>query len=266
MTLRFPTSSVVSAPEWGADASRPWKIVDFPVRYGLFEHPREGVVLIDTGYTRELLSARGADMALYRALLRPRLDDASEPGTLLARIGATAADVRHVVITHLHADHVSGLARLRRATIHASRATLRWWNAPPLLGDARHGMFRQFLPRLPDCTCQAFEDAAETPLPWGGTGRDILGDGTILAVDLPGHMTGHAGVAFVQREAPVLYAVDSAWTAAGYRRAVVPPYPLRAILDSLPAYKASNAQVLAAETWGARVVLCHDPDPLEDIA
>jgi hypothetical protein len=61
----------------------------------------------------------------------------------------------------------------------------------------------------------------------------------------------------------VFYAVDTAWTSAGYRRGVVPPYPLRSVIHDVSAYHSSAARVLAAEAWGARVVLCHDPEPLE---
>src|SRR5207253_3238536 len=34
----------------------------------------------------------------------------------LADIGASAADVRRIVVTHAHADHAGGLARLTQAT------------------------------------------------------------------------------------------------------------------------------------------------------
>jgi glyoxylase-like metal-dependent hydrolase (beta-lactamase superfamily II) len=266
MTLLFPTSSVVRAPHWGADASQPFRLVDFPVRYGVAVHPSQGIVLIDTGYTRELFEAKGAALAAYRLVLRPRLDPALDPSAVLASLGAGEDDVRHIVVTHLHADHVSGLARFPRARIHASRASHTWWKAAPRLSDMSHAMFRKLLPPLSERVTSAFEDAPVRPLPWGGGAHDILGDGSLLTLDLPGHMLGHAGVVFPKRDVPIFYAVDTAWTRAGYRGPVVPPYPLRSIIHDMAGYHASNARVLAAEAWGARIVLCHDPEPVENVA
>lgn len=266
MTLIFPTSSVVRAPHWGADARQPFAWIDFPVRYGLFVHPTEGVVLIDTGYTRDLFTAPGLALSGYRLLMRPKLDASQDPETVLTGMGATLADVRHIIITHLHADHVSGLGRFANATLHASRETLALWSDPPRISDAHTALFRTLLPALGGRAVRAVEDARVAHLPWGGGGHDIFGDGTVLTLDLPGHMRGHMGVVFPERDMPVLYAVDTAWTSAGYREAVTPPYPLRALIHDHVAYEGSCARVLAAEAWGARVVLCHDPAPLEAIA
>jgi glyoxylase-like metal-dependent hydrolase (beta-lactamase superfamily II) len=64
-----------------------------------------GVVVVDTGY----LPAEGARRG--RTLLR-------HPTELLAAIGVDAADVRDVVLTHLHYDHAGNLPAFPKARFH----------------------------------------------------------------------------------------------------------------------------------------------------
>lgn len=262
MSLRFPTSSRVEAEARTVDGTRTGR-VSFPVRYGLFAHRRLGPILVDTGYTRELAALRGLHAALYRRLLAPALDPTMDPEAVLAREGLRPSDVRHLVLTHLHPDHASGLARFGHAVIHASRRTIETWTAQPGRAEALHGLLRGLLPAVGAMRVSAVEHAPRVPLPWGGSGHDILGDGSMVAVPLPGHMAGHVGVLFPDRDRPLLYAVDASWTRAGYREGRLPPLPLRLSLDDPGEARASMRAVLAAEDWGAEVVLCHDPQDLD---
>jgi len=153
----------------------PFAPVDLPVRYGLLHHPTAGIVLIDTGYTPHALSAPNRSLALrsYSRLLGPKLRDEGQPEAVLARFGLTPADVGTVIVTHCHVDHLSP----------SSTAKLR--------------------------------DIADCPRkPAGahlGDGADLFGDGSVLAVDLPGHAEGHFGLLFPHLPAPLLYAVDAQW-------------------------------------------------------
>lgn len=65
----------------------------------------DGLVLVDTGYLPEEGARRG------RTLLR-------HPVEALAAAGVEAADVRDVVLTHLHYDHAGNLGAFPRATFH----------------------------------------------------------------------------------------------------------------------------------------------------
>src|SRR5690242_14592414 len=89
-------------------------------RGGLFERARlvchvlavetkDGLLLIDTGLGTEDLATPSR---LGRAWLRqvsPRLDHGEPIVTRLASIGATANDVRAIVLTHLDLDHAGGI-------------------------------------------------------------------------------------------------------------------------------------------------------------
>jgi glyoxylase-like metal-dependent hydrolase (beta-lactamase superfamily II) len=105
------------------------------------------------------------------------------------------------------------------------------------------------------------EDAPRVPLPWGGTGHDIFGDGSAVAVDLPGHMAGHFGLFFGKRERPLLYAADADWTLPPLLSGREPNWPARLVVHDREAARRSGELVRAATAWGADVLLAHDPEP-----
>src|SRR6218665_4096131 len=64
-----------------------------------------GVWAIDTGFNQEAATAR------FRRLLR-------KPATALGLIGVSAADIRNVIVTHLHYDHAGNCELFPAATFH----------------------------------------------------------------------------------------------------------------------------------------------------
>lgn len=259
LRLHFPVSSFIQAPHAVLEAGGQG-LLDVPVRYGIVEHPVHGPVLIDTGYTRHLWSAKGWDLALYRRLMSPRLNDALTPLAVLARLGYVASDVRHVVVTHLHADHVCGLADFSHATFHVSQTVASAWGKSNRFHDLCEAVFRSLLPR--PARLQAMEQSPAVPvsfLPQGVSGHDVLGDGSLVLVPLEGHQAGHIGVLIQTGASAVLYAVDASWTTQGYRQQQLPPAPLRWVVSDAQGMLDSCAIVRKAEQQGYPVVLCHDP-------
>ena len=98
----FPISAHVRAPERLVLKGGRWKQVPIPVRYGLFEHPAAGTCLIDTGYTTRVTEGRRSPpLSLYAGILRPALTQDALP--------TRAPDASVILVSHLHADHVSAL-------------------------------------------------------------------------------------------------------------------------------------------------------------
>ena len=235
----FANSAIVTVPERLVLGGGSWRPVKLGVRFGVWVHPLQGPVLIDTGYGPEVTQGRRSlPLRIYAALIRPQL--AEQPETVLARLGFTADDVRFVFITHFHADHVSGLKRFPKARfIAAGWAQI---HSQPIWQQLRHGVFAELLP----------VDFATRLIPMT---RDVFGDGSMLSLDLPGHALGHTGV--VWPDYNLVYAADAQWMGRALREDRPPRGPARLIYHDEAAMRASLAVLRAMS--GYEMVFCHDP-------
>lgn len=227
------------------------------VRYGLLRHPQAGAVLIDTGYGLAVTADPGRSLALrsYAALLRPQLD--AQPLEFLARQGLKPRDISVVILTHYHADHISGLSLFPQARVLGHGGVLAQIRKSSLFGNLRHGVFPELLPADIDQRLTAVEGlpmAAGPP-----EGRDLFGDGSVLAVALPGHAAGHFGLWFSAER--LLYAVDTEWVEAALAPGAQPRGPARLVADDRTASADSRRFVREARARGAKILLCHEPAP-----
>jgi glyoxylase-like metal-dependent hydrolase (beta-lactamase superfamily II) len=258
VTPTFPNSATVLARERLVLKGGSWAKRALTVRYGLVRHPTKGVILIDTGYTAETLNApgRSAALRLYARVLAPRPDPAGEVLAQLAGQGLHQDDIRLVVVTHFHADHVSGARMFRNARFLASRLAFDAVTRRGALANHRHGIFPELLP--PDFAerLDALEDCA--PARASLDGRDLLGDGSMIGVDLPGHAEGHFGVLFPPLN--LLYGVDAQWLSAALAPMRAPGFPASLVPHDRKAWSKSSALVRRFQDQGGKVVLCHDPE------
>jgi glyoxylase-like metal-dependent hydrolase (beta-lactamase superfamily II) len=254
----FTTSATVPTPEALVLGDGSFRRTPLQVRYGLIRHP-SGPILIDTGYTAHSTTAPGRSLGLrlYNQLLRPRLIAGNQPEPFLARHGLRPDNIARVIITHYHADHVSGLALFPQAHITASRAALHHLQARSGWVNLRHGIFPELLPDDLTTRLDAIEDAplADAAL----RGHDILGDGSILAIPLPGHADGHYGLFFPN--AHLLYATDAQWLLAALAPGKRPGLPSRLFAEEPSAIDPTTDLIHLFRTAGGTVMLCHDPAP-----
>lgn len=180
-----------------------------PVNAVLVEHPA-GLCLFDTGQT-----ARAAQPGHlprwhpYLRLARFELGTADEVPEQLRRLGHAPADVRWLVLSHLHTDHVGTVSGFAGAEVLVARTE--WSRSTGL-----RGRLRGYLPQhWPDGLVPRLLDFDGPSIgPFAGS-HDLAGDGRLILVPTPGHTPGHLSMLVHSTDGSVLCAGDLARDAAG---------------------------------------------------
>jgi glyoxylase-like metal-dependent hydrolase (beta-lactamase superfamily II) len=264
--LVFGNTAWVDAPERFVLKRGHWKMQPLRVRFGLVLHPVHGPVLIDTGYTNHALSAdnRSRGLRLYYNALKPRLVEEEQPAGLLAAYGYVPEDVKFVIVTHFHADHISGLKAFCQAQFIASGLAWQSICSASAFHNLRHGIFTELIPEDFEDRLLPIEKCPNAILNSGTQGLDIFGDGLLVACHLPSHAKGHYGVELCLPSGPVLYAVDTQWRLAALLNGARPRFPTRLIADDSSKVETSSDWVCRyQEVTQAPVILCHDPAPTD---
>ena len=155
------------------------------------------VILFDSGQDRRSVTdpgyfPRGLAGLAYRRLARFDIAPSDTLVERLATLGIRPEEVTTVVLSHLHQDHIGGIADFPNATLVVSRAE---WQA----ALAPHGELSGFLRRHIDQPGLSWDRIEFAPLPDDSlapfdTGYRLLDDERLTLLPLPGHTPGSLGL------------------------------------------------------------------------
>lgn len=165
-----------------------------------------GLVLVDTGFGSRDVRQPQRLSGVFRTANRIRLREEDTALYQLQGLGFTAADVRHIVLTHLDFDHAGGIEDFPEATVHVLGEEL----------DAARSRRNHFdrsryrpIQWRDHIDWQRYAPEGER---WFGFScvRELVGvPPEILLVPLAGHTVGHCGVAVRAPEGWLLHAGDA---------------------------------------------------------
>src|SRR5512133_1684393 len=99
-----------TCPEHMAIQGGRWAHIRFPAMFALFEHPRFGAMLFDTGYSYRFFDeTRRFPNRLYRLMPPVTLHEEQLAVNQLAALNLRPGDITRVFISHFHADHIAAL-------------------------------------------------------------------------------------------------------------------------------------------------------------
>ena len=189
----------------------------------MIEHPH-GRVLIDAGVARDVRQHLKAAPLLIRTLAsltvkQPTID-------ALTAHGLGPGDLRAIVLTHSHWDHVSGLADLREVPVWITAEELAHARSDDEGGKLYRQLEAQGPLRLHDLI---FDGGAYGPF---AASHDFFEDGSVVLVPMPGHTPGSVGV-FVNLPSGKRFLIigDTSWTREGVDWPAEKPWLARRMVD-----------------------------------
>lgn len=250
-------------PELATRRGAPAKACEFPALVALLQHPLHGQILFDTGYSAHFLRATDAfPERLYRLVTPVHLRERESLASQLRIDGIAPERIDWIVLSHLHGDHVGGLADFPHARVACAREAWDDMQARTRLGALRKGLLPALLQGRHE-PLRWFEDlpAVVMPAPFAdfGDARDLFGDGSLLLVPLPGHAAGHFGALFSDAQGPVFLVADASWSSQSIRDNTPPPALVTGWLGDTATYRDTLAKlhVLHRTAPQVRIVPAH---------
>lgn len=174
--------------------SRSW--VRLPVQSFLIHH-KDGPVLFDAGLDPAInsdpdyIKQKVGQLLLHR-IFRLHIDEQDALRYQIEKAGVEPDEIRQAVISHLHFDHVGGIADVPNAELLVSQAEWAQLSEPH---PEREWMLREHI-ELPEAKWRPVQfEPVNDPLlePFGG-GFDVRGDCALIMLPTPGHTPGSASL------------------------------------------------------------------------
>jgi glyoxylase-like metal-dependent hydrolase (beta-lactamase superfamily II) len=224
----------------------------------VIEHAK-GLILFDTGQDRASVTDStyfpgGLTGYLYDRLARFDIGEQDTLTAQLASLGYSPSDVSTAILSHLHQDHIGGLAELTGSDLLVSAAE---WAELAKPGPELRGFLRSHI-QLPglkwhQVSPEPTDDPALAPFT---ESLDVMGDGSLVLLPTPGHTAG--SVSLLIRRAgrpPLLLAGDLTYGAEILQRGQLPGVGNRRRL----AESSHKVLALAQQQPGLVVLPAHDP-------
>ncbi|MCT0017728.1 MBL fold metallo-hydrolase [Lactococcus lactis subsp. lactis] len=216
----------------------------FPAGCLLFQHDGE-YYLYDTGYAPRVLE-NGWYSKIYN-LFNPTTCPQNEALIVqLAKDGIQASDIKGIIISHLHPDHIGGLRDFPKAKIYLSRKSFETYKYPKLLDL----IFINLFPNDFENRVKILETINNV---------DFFGDGSLILKDISGHTAGQIGLIFPFDK--IFYAADSSWGEDLIDKKMKKKAQL--IQNDYQLYKENIVQVKKEQKKGIDIIFSHDRIPYD---
>lgn len=236
------------------------KTIRFYATFALIHHPGKGYILFDTGYTAYFHEqTRRFPYSIYARTTKVVVNKEDEAVNQLAAVGIAAEEVKYIIISHFHADHLGGLRDFPNAEFICSKGAYESIRGKSGWSAVKQGFLPEHLPpdfhkrtRLID-----FEGVQKDELL--GPIVDVFGDGAIRLCLLEGHARGQMGALVNAITKKFFLIADAAWQKEHYQTEALPHSIVRLFFDSWKDYKATLATLrqFYKANPGIEMVACH---------
>lgn len=217
--------------------------IKFPAMFALLIHPKHGVILYDTGYTKRFFQETAKfPFSIYAKLTPVYVNEEDTAIKKLEKIGIKHEDVNYIIISHFHADHIAALKDFPEAKyVYLKNG---YENVKKLKGFSalRQGFLGGLLPTdfekrswVLDITDTTYKTNPVDPF---DNTFDLFGDGSIKIIPLEGHFKGQIGALInADDKKKYFFIADSCWLSKAFRENILPHRFVNIIMDDRVTYK-----------------------------
>jgi N-acyl homoserine lactone hydrolase len=224
-----------------------------PVYAFLVRHPEKGNLLLDTGLCGSFAEKRFGNFGwllgrIAQARSEPGMDSVSQ----MASVGLTPNDLNHILLSHLHLDHPSGLPQLKGKT----SASVYVDEKEAKAASGAFALFQGYIrSHLDGFIIKNYDYPMSIP-PFEEV-MDFFGDGSLFVIATRGHAPGHVSVLLNAENGPIFLTFDAAHRRANLENGIPPIGDFAAGRDTME--KIKRFQNDFPDT---RFIFSHDPDQM----
>ena len=205
--------------------------------------PDVGNVLFDTGYSEEFnATTRRFPNRFYRWATPITLNLKHTAKNILEEQGFDSKEIDYVIVSHFHADHISGLGDFPNAKFICSESAYRQVQNTSGLKAVSKGIIHQLIPADFDKRVIFIEEFADHIIvnKYGITEFSFFGLKNLKLLLLPGHAKGMLGFHFRSAEKNILFATDAFWDYTCFRNTILPSKVVKLFFDSWDDFVVTN--------------------------
>lgn len=267
MTIQFFASGYCEAHERIVDPKKGKGKCSFYAVWALIHAPQVGYILFDTGYSNAFLEATQSFPArCYRWATPLFLNQDESAEQLLWKQGIHTDEIKYIVLSHFHADHIAGLKDFPKAQVICSREAYDEVKSIKGFKAVSKGILHGLLPSDFERRLLFIEDIADQKLvnQFGITTYWFLGMKELQLISLPGHARGMLGFVFKSAVHHLVYATDASWRYETYSNGILPNKVVKIFLDSWTDFVATQKKLQAYEKHyqDVQVLFTHCPKTL----
>lgn len=245
LQFKLLAAGYCTAKESIAKASGQKKDIKFYATYVLIKHPEMGYLLFDTGYSKEFFKAtRKFPLSLYARATKVYLQDHETAKETLIKLGIEPDQIKYILISHFHGDHIGGLKDFPNARFICSKYAWEEVKGTRSFKALLKGFLPSQIPSDFESRLQFIEDSTLGKMdPDLGKITDLFGDGRIWTCPLEGHAKGQFGILFKTKKESVFLVADGAWLKANYESLDLPHSIVRLFFHSWKNFKESLLRI-----------------------
>ena len=127
--------------------NNPMRVKRFYALVGLIEHPTLGPILFDTGYSSHVIQlCKHFPYFLYSLITPIHFTNTQSAAYQIQKFGYKPEDVKHIILSHFHPDHIGGLKDFNQAQIHCSKYAYSKLKKLSFFGALKEVFFKRLLP------------------------------------------------------------------------------------------------------------------------